>query len=321
MCVIRWYLGLMVCLTSVVLPQFVGAQSYPTKPIRMIVPSSPGGGTDLTARPVAQKLTESWKQQVIVDNRPGAGTIIGTDMAAHAPPDGYTILVAPSSITTLALYKKVNFDLIKDFIPVSLIISAPQLLAVHPSLPVTSAKELIALATAKPGQLNYASPGSGSLPELTFELFKKIAGIDVVHIPYKGTGPAITNLVGGQVQMMITGVVALMPHVKSGRLRGIAVTSANRAAKLPDLPTLSESGVPKFDASTWFGVFLPAGAPKPIVAKLNGEIRRILEMRDVRQYFIDQGANPGGNTPEQFAAYVKSEVIRWSKVAKGIKAK
>lgn len=317
---IRCDLGLMVCLTLVVLPQLVGAQSYPTKPIRMIVPSSPGGGTDLTARPVAQKLTERWGQQVIVDNRPGAGTIIGTDMAAHAPPDGYTVLVAPSSITTLALYKKLNFDLIKDFIPVSLIISAPQLLAVHPSLPVKSAKELIALARVRPGQLNYASPGSGSLPELTFELFKSMAGIDIVHIPYKGTGPAIINLVGGQVQMMITGIVALMPHVKSGRLRGIAVTSANRAAALPDIPTFSESGVPKFDVSTWFGVFLPAGTPRPIVAKLNGEIRRILEMRDVRQYFIDQGADPGGNTPEQFAAYVKSEVIRWSKVAKGIKA-
>lgn len=317
--VIKRYLGLMVCLNLVVLPQLVGAQSYPTKPIRMIVPSSPGGGTDLTARPVARKLSESWGQQVIVDNRPGAGTIIGTDMAAHAPPDGYTILVAPSSITTLALYKTLNFDLIKDFIPVSLIISAPQLLVVHPSLPVKSVKELIALAKVKPGQLNYASPGSGSLPELTFELFKNIAGIDVVHIPYKGTGPAITNVVGGQVQMMITGIVALMPHVTAGRLRGIAVTSASRADKLPDLPTFLESGVPKFDASTWFGVFLPAGVPPPIVAKLNGEIRRILEMRDVRQYFIDQGADPGGNTPEQFAAYVKSEVIRWSKVAKGMK--
>ncbi len=309
-------LGLTACLAYGMLPSYASAQSYPMKPIRMIVPSSPGGGTDLVARPVAQKLTERWGQQVIVDNRPGAGTIIGTEIAAHAPPDGYTILVAPSSITTLALYTKLNFDLIKDFIPVSLVISAPQLLVVHPSLPVKSVRELIALATAKPGQLNYASPGSGTLPELTFELFKSMAGIDIVHIPYKGTGPAITNLVGGQVQMMITGIVALMPHVKSGRLRGIAVTSAHRAAKLPDLPTVSESGVPKFDVSTWFGVFLPAGTPKPIVAKLNDEIRRILDMRDVRQYFIDQGADPAGNTPEQFAAHVKSEVARWGKVVR-----
>ena len=306
------------------LPCYATAQSYTTKPIRMVVGAAPGGGTDLVARPVAQKLTEAWGQQVIVDNRPGAGGTIGTEMVARALPDGYTMLMG--SITTNAvnqvLYKKLNYDPIKDFIPVSLVISAPQPLVVHQSVPVKSVKELVALATAKPGQLNYASAGSGSSPQLTFELFKRIAGIDIVHIPYKGTGPAIIDLVAGHVHMMITGIVAPMPHVKSGRLRGIAVTSANRAAALPDVPTFSESGVPKFDVSTWFGIFLPAGTPNPIVAKLNGEIRRILEMPDIQQYFVDQGASPAANSPEQFAAYVKSEVARWGKVVRdtGIRA-
>lgn len=299
-------------------------QSYPNKPIRMVCPFPPGGTTDLVARTVAQKLSEAWGQQVVVDNRSGAGGLIGTEMVAKAAPDGYTILLG--SITTHAvnpaLYKKLNFDPLKDFYPVSLIVSSPQLLAVHPSVPVKSVKELIALAKEKPGRLNYGSAGTGTSPHLTFELFKSTAGIDIVHIPYKGTGPAITDLVGGQVQMMITGVVALMPHVKSGKLRGIAVTSSRRTTALPDIPTVSESGVPNFDVSSWFGVFLPAGTPKPIVARLNGEIRKILELAEVRKRLIDQGADPASDTPEQFAAYVKSEMARWGKVVRdtGIRA-
>ena len=293
-------------------------QAYPTKPIRMICPFPPGGTTDVVARLVAQKLTEAWKEQVVVDNRTGAGGIIGTELAAKAPADGYTVLLG--SITTHAvnpaLYKKLNFDPIKDFTPVTLVVSSPQLLAVHPSVAAKSVKELIALAKAKPGQLNYGSAGVGTSPHLTFELFKSMAGIDAVHVPYKGTGPAITELIAGQVHMMITGVVALMPHVKSGRLRGIAVTSAKRVAALPDLPTVAESGVPKFDVSSWFGVFLPAGTPKPIVAKMNGEIRKIVDIPDVRQKLISQGADPETNTPEEFAAYVKSEMVKWGKVVR-----
>jgi tripartite-type tricarboxylate transporter receptor subunit TctC len=292
------------------------AQTYPTKPIRLICPFPPGGTTDVVARIVAQGLTEAWGQQVIVDNRPGAGALIGTEMAAKSVPDGYTVLLG--SITTHAvnpaLHKKLNFDVITDFAPVTLVVSSPQLLAVHPSVAAKSVKELIALAKAKSGQLNYASAGPGTSPHLTFELFKSAVGIDIRHVPYKGTGPAITELVGGQVQAMITGVVALMPHVKSGKLRGLAVTSKARVAALPDLPTIIESGVPNFDVSSWFGVFLPAGTPKPIVTKMNGQIRKIVQAPDVRKRLIDLGADPETNTPEQFAAYVKSEKVRWGKV-------
>ncbi|MCC7483425.1 MAG: tripartite tricarboxylate transporter substrate binding protein [Burkholderiales bacterium] len=293
-------------------------EDYPDKPIRVICPFPPGGTTDVVARLVAQKLTEAWKEQVVVDNRVGAGGIIGTELAAKAPADGYTVLLG--SITTHAvnpaLYKKLNFDPVKDFSPVTLVVSSPQLLAVHPSVAAKSVKDLIALAKAKPGQFNYASAGVGTSPHLTFELFKSMAGFDAVHVPYKGTGPAITELVGGQVQMMITGVVALMPHVKSGRLRGLAVTSARRAAALPDLPTVAESGVPKFDVSSWFGVFLPVGTPRPIVMKMNGEIRRIVEIPEVHRTLVSQGAVPETSTPEDFAAYVKSEMARWGKVVR-----
>ena len=312
-------LGAIACLGIAIAASHSSAQqAYPTKPIRMICPFPPGGTTDVVARLVAQKLTEAWKEQVIVDNRTGAGGIIGTELAAKAPADGYTVLLG--SITTHAvnpaLYKKLNFDPVKDFIPVSLVVSSPQLLAVHPSVAAKSVRDLISLAKAKPGQLNYASAGVGTSPHLTFELFKSMAGIEATHVPYKGTGPAITELIGGQVQMMITGVVALMPHVKSGKLRGLAVTSAKRVAALPDLPTVAESGVPKFDVSSWFGVFLPSGTPKPIVTKMNQEIRKIVEIPDVRQKLISLGADPETNTPEEFSAYVKSEMAKWGKVVR-----
>lgn len=297
----------------------VEAQEYPNRPVRLIVPFPPGGTTDVVGRLVAQHLTDAWKQQVIVDNRPGAGGIIGTELAAKSTPDGNTALLG--SITTHAvnpaLYTKLNFDPVKDFSPVSLVVSSPQLLAVHPSVEAKSVKDLLALAKSKPGKLNYASAGSGTSPHLTFELFKSMAGINIVHVPYKGTGPAINDLLGGQVQMMITGVVALMPHIKSGRLRGLGVTSAKRVSALPELPTIIESGIAGFDVSSWFGVFLPGAVPKPIVRKMNLEIRRMLETESIRQRLTSLGADPAEqNTPEQFAAYVKSEMARWSKVVK-----
>lgn len=297
----------------------VKAQEYPNKPVRLIVPFPPGGTTDIVGRLVAQHLTEAWKQQVIVDNRPGAGGVIGTELAAKSPSDGHTALLG--SITTHAvnpaLYTKLSFNPVKDFSPVSLVVSSPQLLAVHPSIEAKSIKELLALAKSRPGKLNYASAGAGSSPHLTFELFKSMAAINIVHVPYKGTGPAINDLLGGQVQMMITGVVALMPHIKSGRLRGLGVTSAKRVSALPELPTIIESGIPGFDVSSWFGVFLPGAVPKPIVKKMNLEIWRMLEKEDIRQRLTSLGANPADqNTPEQFSAYVKSEMTRWSKVVK-----
>lgn len=295
------------------------AQEYPNKPVRLIVPFPPGGTTDVAGRLVAQHLTEAWRQQVIVDNRPGAGGVIGTELAAKSTPDGYTVLIG--SITTHAvnpaLYTKLNFDPIKDFTPVSLVVSSPQLLAVHPSVEARSVSELLALAKSRPGKLNYASAGSGTSPHLTFELFKSMAGINVVHVPYKGTGPAINDLIGGQVQMMITGVVALIPHIKSGRLRGVGVTSAKRVAALPELPTIIESGIAGFDVSSWFGVFAPGAVPKPIVRKMNLEIQRMLDKEDIRQRLISLGADPAEkNSPEQFSVYVKSEMARWSKVVK-----
>ncbi|MCW5603657.1 MAG: tripartite tricarboxylate transporter substrate binding protein [Burkholderiales bacterium] len=295
------------------------AQIYPARPIRMICPFPPGGTTDVVARLVAQRLTEAWGQQAVVDNRPGAGGIIGTEIVAKATPDGHTVLLG--SITTHAvnpaLYKKLSFDPVRDFAPVSLVVSSPQLLAVHPSVAAKSVKDLLALAKAKPGQLNYASAGAGTSPHLTFELFKSMAGIDVMHVPYKGTGPAITDLLGGQVQMMITGVVALMPHVKSGKLRGLGVTSAKRVAALPDLPTVIESGITGFDVNSWFGVFLPGGTPKSIVTKMNAEIQKMLAIPEVRQRLTALGADPAAsNTPEEFAVYIQSEMSRWGKVVR-----
>lgn len=294
------------------------AQNYPTKPIRLIVPFPPGGTTDVVARLMAQKITDAWGQQVVVDNRPGAGGTIGTELAAKSPPDGYTLLMG--SITTHAvnpaLYSKLNFDPVKDFAPVGLIVSSPQLLAVHPSVPAKSAREFIALARKSPGKLNYASAGAGTSPHLTFELFKSVAGVDLVHVPYRGTGPAITELVGGQVQAMITGVVALMPHVKSGRLRGLAVTSAKRVSALPQLPTLQEEGLAGFNVSSWFGFFAPARTSPKIVDRLNGEIARILADPEVAKRLTDQGADPAPMKPGEFAAYVKSEMERWGKVVR-----
>ena len=292
------------------------ADIYPYKPIRLVCPIPPGGTTDLVARLLAQKLTESLGQQVIVDNRGGAGGIIGTEMVARSAPDGYTLLMG--SMTTHAInpafHKNLSYDPVRSFQPVSRIIAAPQLLVVHPSVAAKSVKELISLAKAKPGQLTYATASMGTAPHLAYELFKSMAGVDIVGVPYKGSGPSIVDLVGGQVQSMITGILVLMPHVKSGKLRALAVTSPARAPVMPELPTVAESGLPGFDVRVWFGAFLPAGSPKSIVTLLNERIRKIVEAPDVRQRLIEQGADPVSDTPEQFGAYVKTELARWTKV-------
>jgi tripartite-type tricarboxylate transporter receptor subunit TctC len=294
------------------------AQSYPTKPIRMICPSAPGGTTDLSARLVAQNLTEAWGKQVVVDNRPGSGGGLGTELVARAAPDGYTLLLGTitSHAINPALNKHLNFDPIKDFSAVSLVVSSPQLLAVNPALPVRSVKDLIALAKAKPGQVNYGSAGTGNSSHLVVELFKIATGTNLVHVPYKGSGPAITGVVSNEVQMIITGVVALSPHLKSGRLRGVAVTSAKRVPAFPELPTFVESGIEKFDVSSWFGVFVPAHTPKSIIGKLNYQIRKMLEDREIQKRLTDSGAEPSSSTPEQFTAFVRSELARWDNVVK-----
>ncbi|MET0164953.1 MAG: tripartite tricarboxylate transporter substrate binding protein [Vicinamibacterales bacterium] len=295
----------------------VHAQTYPDKPIRIIVPYTPGGFNDTLARTVGQKLQEAWGQPVIVDNRPGGGTLIGTEMAAKAAPDGYTLYMVPFAFAVNpSLYKKLPYDSLKDFAPITLAASTPNLLVVNPALTVNSVKEVIALAKSKPGKLNYASTGNGSSNHLSMEKFKMMAGVDITHIPYKGSGPAVTDLMGGQVDLMFDNIPNVLPHVKSGKLKMIAVTSPNRSPHVPDVPTVSESGVPGYEVSVWFGIAAPGGTPKPIITKLNAEIVKILNMPDVKQKFAAQGVDVIGSTPERFAVYIKEQMEEWGKVVK-----
>ncbi len=290
---------------------------YPGRPVRLIVPFPPGGGTDTLARILGQKLTEALGQQVVIDNRPGAGTNIGAEIAAKAPPDGYTVLMGNiAHAINVTLYAKLSYDLVRDFAPVTLLASTPNILVVHPSVPARSAKELIALAKARPGQLDYASSGGGSSAHLAAELFNSMAGVKMTHVPYKGGGPAVIALVGGQCSVGFATTPSVLPQVKSGKLRGLAVTSAQRSASTPDLPTLSEAGVPGYDAGTWYGLLVPTGTPKEIIARLHAESTRQLRQPDVRERLDATGFEPIGNTPEEFGAYIRSEIEKWSKVVK-----
>ncbi|HET6493057.1 MAG TPA: tripartite tricarboxylate transporter substrate binding protein [Burkholderiales bacterium] len=299
------------------------AAQYPSRPIRIIVPQSPGASTDLTARLIGQKLSESFKQPVVVDNRPGAGTTHGTDMVVRATPDGYTLLVVASSISiNPSIYKKLPYDTLRDLAPVTQLSAFPNMLVVHPSVPVKTVQDLLALAKAKPGQLNYASAGTGTGTHLSAELFKNMTGADMVHVPYKGGGPAVTALIGGQVQLMFGTTVTLLPHVRAGKLRPVAVTTAKRSPAAPDLPTIAESGVPGFDHGPWNGLFTTARTPAPVIARINGEVVKILLSPEVKGVLNKEGAEPVGNTPEQFASVMRSEIAKWAKVIKvaGIKA-
>ncbi len=293
------------------------AQSYPNKPIRFIVPFPPGFAADALARIIGQKLAESWAQPVVIDNRTGAGGLIGTEMAAKAPPDGYTIFLGGSSTLAInpSLYGKVSFDPERDFAPVSLASKYSLILVVHPSVPAKSVKELIALAKSKPGQLNFASTGNGTTVHLAGELFKSMASVNMVHIPYKGAA-AVTDLIGGRVSLMFASMPPVLSHVKAGKLRGLAVTGASRSSAVPDLPTIAESGIPGYKAEAWFGVFVPAETSKEIVTKLNTEIVKILQMPDVENRLANQGFESVSNTPEQFATYLKAEIEKWSKIVK-----
>ena len=295
----------------------VFAQSYPARPIRMIVAYPPGGGTDIVGRMMGQKLGENLGQTVVVDNRGGATGNIGTEIAARATADGYTLLmgnVAPNAIN-VSLFKKLPFDPVKDFAPVSLVAVTPNILVVQPSSPVKTVKDLIALAKSKPGTLNFPSAGVGSSSHLAGEMLKSMAGIDMVHVPYKGGGPALVALLSGQVQLMFATLPAAMPHVKSGKLRPVAVTTSHRSQALPELPTIAESGVPGYEAATWYGLLAPAGTPKAIVDRLHAEIVKILAT-DTRQRLAAQGFEPAGTTPAEFAGYIKSEIVKWGKVIK-----
>ena len=297
------------------------AQSYPTKTVRVIVPFPPGAGVDITTRLVIPKLSEAFGQQFIADNRPGAAGNIGAEIAARAPNDGYTLLAggAPQAISQ-TLYPKLGYNLVKDFEPVAFMASVPFMLVVHPSLPVKTVKDLVALARVKRGELTYASTGSGSTPHLTAEILKTVSGIDIVHVPYKGTPPAVIDLVAGNVTFMFANSLSVLPQVQSGRLRALAVTSAKRSAVTPALPTVAET-YPGFESGTWFALFAPAGTPRDIISRLNAAVTKAVQMPDVREKFMAQGAETLSGTPEQVAAYVRAEVAKWAKVVKASGAK
>lgn len=296
------------------------AQAYPTKSIRFVVPFAPGGGSDLVARTVAQKITEALGQPVLVDNRAGAAGTIGTDIVAKSPPDGYTLLLGSNGPLAInpSLYPKLPYDAARDLMPVSIVTIMPFLLVTHPSLPVKTVKDLVALTRAKPNQLNYGSPGNGSSTHLANELLKSMTGIQITHVPYKGVAPAAVDLISGQVQMMSGDLSTLMPHVRSGRMRAIAVTAPRRSHLLPELPTIAESGVPGYEASGWFGVLVPAATPPAIVERLNSAIVKGLTAADARERLSTFGGEVGGNTPEQFAAHIRAEAAKWGKLIKAI---
>ena len=298
------------------------AQSYPSKPIRVVVPATPGGAIDLAARTIGAKLTEAWGQPVVVENKGGAAGIVGSDSVAKAAPDGHTLaLVASSHAINPSLYAKLPFDTVKDFAPVILTHVVPLVLVVNQALPAKSVNEFISYAKANPGKLSFASSGNGGAPHLSAELFKAMAGIDMLHVPYKGSTAAHPDLLSGQVPVMFDTVVAIAPHVKSGRVRALGVTTTRRSAVLPDVPPISQAGLPGYDTSTWGGVLAPGGTPMEIVAKLNAEIARILKMPDVRERMMNAGSEPGGGTPEQFKAFIDAEMIKWAKVVKDSGAK
>ena len=296
----------------------VAAADYPTKPIRLVVPFPPGGTTDILARAVAQKLSETWNQQVIVDNRPGAGGNIGSDLVAKAAPDGYTLVMGTVGTHAINpnLYAKMPYDHVKDFAPVILVAGVPNVLVVNPSLPVHSVKELIDYAKANPGKLNFASSGNGTSIHLSGELFKTMAGVQMTHVPYKGSSPALADLMGGQVQLMFDNLPSSLGLIKGGKLRAIAVTSTTRAAALPDVPTIAESGLPGFEASSWFGVLAPAGTPHEIVAKLNGTIAAWLATPEAKEKLLAQGAIAAGGSPDDFARHIDRETVKWATVVK-----
>ncbi|MCP3019472.1 tripartite tricarboxylate transporter substrate binding protein [Cupriavidus basilensis] len=291
--------------------------SYPTKTITIVVPASPGGAIDLVARLVGQKMTEAWGQSVVVDNRPGATGIIGTDLVAKSAPDGYMLaLVASSHAINPSMVKKLPFDTIKSFEPVALTHVVPLMLVVSPSLPVTSVKELIAYGKANPGKLSFASSGSGGAPHFSGELFKSMTGIDMVHIPYKGSTLAHPDLTSGRVSLMFDTVAAIGPQVKGGKVRPLAVTTAKRSSAAPQVPTMAQAGLPGYETSTWGGVLAPAGTPKAVVDKLNAEINKALASPDVRERLQNAGIEPAGGTPAQFASFLQVEMGKWAKVAK-----
>jgi tripartite-type tricarboxylate transporter receptor subunit TctC len=298
------------------------AQQYPAKPVRIVVPFAPGGGSDFIARFMAQRLTESLGKQVIVENKPGAGGVLGTEAGIKSPPDGYTLTLIASSYTVNPSVYKLNFDPVNDITPIIQMSQGPLVVVVRPSLPVKSTQELIALAKAKPGQVNFASSGQGSVIHMATELFQSMAGIKMNHIPYKGTGPALTDTLGGQTDVFFSSTATAMPHVQSGKLRALAVTTAKRIPALPNVPTIAESGVPGYDVVLWHGLIGPKGMPQAIVERINGEVAKALKLKETGEQLQNDGVAPAGGSPEQFRAQIEKEIKVWRKVATdaGVKA-
>jgi len=297
--------------------------TYPNRPVKLVIPFPPGGPLDIVGRTIAQKLTEAWGQSVVVDNRPGAGGNIGADIVAKSAPDGYTILMGALSTHAVnpSLYAKMPYDAIADFAPITLVAVTPNVLVVNATLPVDSAKEFVAYAKANSGKLAFGSGSNGSAGHLAGELFKVDIGAEIVHVPYKGGAPATQALLAGDTQFMFDNLANAMPQVKAGKLKALAVTTAQRSKLAPDLPTMAEAGLPGFDISTWFGLFAPAGTPKEIIAKWNAEVAKILNSPEMREKLVAQGAEPAPTTPEQFAAFVKSEIPKYAKIVKASGAK
>jgi tripartite-type tricarboxylate transporter receptor subunit TctC len=294
-----------------------GAQTYPAKPVRVIVPYAAGGNTDFTARAIAERLTPVFKQQVVVENRPGGATNIGSDAVARAAPDGYTLLMGgASNAINMSMFTKLPYDTLRDFEPVILCVQGANVLVVHPSLPARNLKELIALAKARPGKLNFASSGMGSSNHMAGELLKVMAGINIVHVPYKGNAPAITDILGGHVEMNFSGVPALVPHIQSGRLRAIAIGSRKRFPAIPEVPTFDESGLKGYEATTWFGLLAPAKTPKEIISRWNVEVDKILKSAELRERFMNDGLEPMGGTPEAFGRFIRAEIEKYARVIK-----
>jgi tripartite-type tricarboxylate transporter receptor subunit TctC len=294
----------------------VWSQTYPAKPVRIIVPFAPAGSTDITARIVAHKLTDGWRQQVIVDNRAGAGGNIGAEAVAKSAPDGYTLLLATTGVMAInhRLYRNLSYDALHDFAPVTQIGALPLILIIHPSLPAKSVRDLVAMGKAKPAELSYASSGVGSATHMTSELFRMMAGVDIVHIPYKGSGQAMVDLISGQVGMAFDQITSSLPHVESGKLRALAVTSAKRFPSVPQLPTVAEAGIRGYESVSWNGIAAPAGTPRDIISRVQEQVARALQSADIKERFFKDGIEGVGSTPEQFAAHIRSERAKWEKV-------
>ena len=291
------------------------AQTFPNKPVKLVVPFPAGGGTDIVGRLIAQKLADAWQQPVVVDNKPGANTLIGTEYVANAPADGYTLLMAsPSHTINASLYKNIKFDTQKAFAGVAVVATGPLVLVVNQSVPAQNVRELVALAKAKPRTISYASAGTGSSPHLAGELFEHLAGVDMMHVPYKGTAPATTDLIGGQVQAAFSPLAGVLPHILSGKLRALALTGPKRLATMPDVPTIAESGIPGYDVQQWWGIVAPSGTSKEILKKISADVAKILQMPSVQEQIAKIGAEPGQGSPEQLDALIRKEIIQWKKI-------